>query len=285
MAGHVHHIVGTAYDHEVTIGVLDGHIAGEITTGNSAPVAFVTLRVSIDRTEKVWERTFEYQQPTFPRLHGIPLEVHDISDNAREGFTHLPRSRIDTDRCAQARPSSFCLPPVISHIAPGPSPHQMLVRPAPGFRTQGLAATGEIPQAFYVVLWRSLRAVTHKHTHRCRGGKHSRHAVPLDDAPDHPRVGIIRGTFPKHCRRTGHKRRIHDIAVPDDPTNIRCTEKHILITDVPECLEVIVRPDHVTTMHVQHALGFPGGATSVENIERILSVHHLWGALNTLTLH
>src|SRR5262245_51641349 len=109
MAGHVHHIVGTAYDHEVTIGVLDGHIAGEITTGNSTPVTFVTLRVPIDRTEKVREGTFEHQQPTLPRLHGISLEVHDISDNPREGFTHLPRPRINTDRCAQTRPSGFRL--------------------------------------------------------------------------------------------------------------------------------------------------------------------------------
>src|SRR5262245_32965270 len=148
MAGHVHYIVGAAYDHEITIGVLDSYIAGEITTGNSAPVAFVTLRVPIDCTEKVREGTFEHQQPTLPGLHGIPLEVHDISDNAREGFTHLPRPRIDTDRCAQARATGFRLPPVVDHIAPGARPYEMLVRPAPGFRIQGLASAGEIPQAF-----------------------------------------------------------------------------------------------------------------------------------------
>jgi len=91
MAGHVHHIVGTAYDHEVTVGVLDGHVTGEITAGNSAPVVFVTLRVPIDRAEKVREGTFEHQQPTLSRLDRIPLEVHDISDNAREGFPHLSR--------------------------------------------------------------------------------------------------------------------------------------------------------------------------------------------------
>src|SRR5262245_38517148 len=53
MAGHVHHIVGTAHDHEVPVGVLDSHVASEITAGNSAPVAFVTLRIPIDRAEKV----------------------------------------------------------------------------------------------------------------------------------------------------------------------------------------------------------------------------------------
>src|SRR5215471_10472965 len=91
MAGHVHHIVGTAYDHEVPVVVLDGHVAGEITAGNSAPVAFVTLRIPIDRAEKVREGTFEHQQPTLSGLYGIPLQVDDIGDNAREGFPHLPR--------------------------------------------------------------------------------------------------------------------------------------------------------------------------------------------------
>jgi hypothetical protein len=91
MAGHVHHIVSTAYDHEVTVGVLDGYVAGEIAAGNSAPVVFVTLRVPINRTEKVREGTFEHQQPTLPRRYGIPLEVDDVSDNTREGFAHLPR--------------------------------------------------------------------------------------------------------------------------------------------------------------------------------------------------
>ena len=36
-------------------------------------------------------------------------------------------------------------------------------------------------------------------------------------------------------------------------------------------------------MHVQHALGFPRGAAGVENVERVLSVHHLWGTLDALT--
>src|SRR6266852_699751 len=92
MAGHVHNIISTAHDHEVTVGVLDGHVAGEIAAGNSAPVALVTLRVPIDRAEKVREGTFEHQQPALPGRHGIPLQVDDIGDNAREGFTHLPRS-------------------------------------------------------------------------------------------------------------------------------------------------------------------------------------------------
>ncbi len=92
MAGYVHHIISTAHDHEVTIGVLDGHVAGEIAAGNSAPVAFVALRVTIDRAEKVREGTFQHQQPTLPGRHRIPLQVHDIGDNAREGFAHLPRA-------------------------------------------------------------------------------------------------------------------------------------------------------------------------------------------------
>src|SRR4030095_15104828 len=135
-------------------------------------------------------------------LHGIPLQVDDISDNAREGFTHLPRPLIDTDRGAKAATTCLRLPPVISHIAPGASPYQVLMRPAPGFRIQGLASTGKIPQAFQVVLLGVFWAVAHKHTYGCGGGKHDRHAVPLDDAPDHSWIGIIRGAFPEYCGRT-----------------------------------------------------------------------------------
>ena len=73
--------------------------------------------------------------------------------------------------------------------------------------------------------------------------------------------------------------------MPDHPTDVRRTKEHVLVAHVPERLEVIVRPDHVPAMHVQHALGFPRGATGVEDVERVLSVHHLRRTLDTLTLH
>src|SRR6266545_5459980 len=146
MPCHIHHIVSTAHDHEVAVGVLNGHVTGEIAAWNSAPVVFIAFWITVDGAEKVREGMLEYQEPTLPGSHGVPLLVHDIGDNARERFAHLPRSRIDADRRAQARATRFRLPTVIGHIDPGTSPHQVLMRPAPGFRIQGLASAGEITQ-------------------------------------------------------------------------------------------------------------------------------------------
>src|SRR5712691_4759901 len=38
-------------------------------------------------------------------------------------------------------------------------------------------------------------------------------------------------------------------------------------------------------MHVQHTLGFPRGAAGVEDVERVLSVHHLRGTLDALIFY
>ena len=124
------------------------------------------------------------------------------------------------------------------------------MRPAPGLRIQRLAGTGQVAQAVQVVLLRILWTKAHEHTYGRRRSEHDRHAMALDNAPDHARVGIIRRPFAEHRGGPSHQRRIDNIAMADDPANVRGAEEHVLITEVPERLQMVIRSHHVAAMHV-----------------------------------
>ena len=48
---------------------------------------------------------------------------------------------------------------------------------------------------------------------------------------------------------------------------------------------MVVGADHVAAVDVDHALGPAGGAAGVEDVQRVLGVHHLGGAVDAAACH
>ena len=95
----------------------------------------------------------------------------------------------------------------------------------------------------------------------------------------------VRRALPEHRGRPRHQRRVHDVAVAHHPADVRHAPENVVVLHVPEVLEVVVRSHHVAAVDVDDALGPAGGAAGVQDVQRVLGVHHLGGAVDAAARH
>ncbi len=96
-----------------------------------------------------------------------------------------------------------------------------LLEPLPGRRVQHLAGTEHPLEPGQVVAPRNVLAVAHEQADGRRRGEHAGHAFPLDDRPRRVGVRMIERALEGDRRRSGDQWRIDDVAVADDPTDVR----------------------------------------------------------------
>src|SRR6185369_4548016 len=116
-------------------------------------------------------------------------------------------------------------------------------------------------------------AQAHEHTYRSRRRKHLRDRVLLHDLPRDTLIRIIDRPLTEQGRHPRAQRTVDDVAVPDDPTNIRGTPEHILRAYIKEGLQEVRRAHHVSAMHVHHALWFARRPGCIEDEQWIFTVH------------
>ena len=283
MPRHIQHIVGPPHHHIVAVRVPQRHIAGKIHPRYLLPGVGVAVMVAPHRPRKVRERTPDDQQPALVRLrNGLPLPVHNVHHRARQRLAHPSRPRRHRRRRPQTRPARLRLPPVVHHMRPLAAAADVGVGPPQRLRIQRLPGAGQKPQRPQIVPARRLLAVPHQHPHRRRRREYHIDAVLLNHLVEHRVVRIVRRPLPKHRRRPRHQRRIDNVAVPHHPANVRHTPEHILVFDIPEVLEMVVCAHHIPAVHMDDALRLARRAAGIEDIQRILGVHHFRRAVNRL---
>ena len=124
-------------------------------------------------------------------------------------------------------------------------------------------------------------AVAHEHTHQGRGGEDDVDAIFLDDFVEDVGAGEVGCALAEDGGGPGDEGSVDDVAVAHDPANVGGTPENVVVLHVPEGLEMVVGPHHVTAVDVLNALGLAGGAAGVEDVKGVFGFHDLGGAVDS----
>ena len=102
----------------------------------------------------------------------------------------------------------------------------------------------------------------------------------LDDLPEPPFVGPVRGPFVHDARHAQRERTIDDVGVSCDPAHIGSAPEGVVGLEVEDPLAGKRGPQQIAAGGVQDALGLAGGARCVEDEQGMLTVHGLGGAVD-----
>ena len=272
MTGHVDHVVGAAHDPQVTVFILEAGVAGQVVARVLGQVAVDEALVVVPQGRQAArrQRQLDHDVAHLAGRHLLAFLVEDLHVVARHGHgrrTRLDLHRLDTQRVGGDAPGGFGLPPVIDHRLA-----ELVARPEQGVRVATLAGKEQRIHAREIVFLQVLafRVFFLDRTERGRCGEQHLHAVFLDHAPERARVrGADRLAFVHHGGAAGEQRRVHDVAVADDPADVRGSPVHITGLDVVDVLHGPVHGHGVTAVVTHHAFRLTGGAGGVEDVQRI----------------
>ena len=104
-----------------------------------------------------------------------------------------------------------------------------------------------------------------------------RDLVLVDDIPVPGEVGVRRCTFKHHSRHTEEQRRIHNISMARNPTDISSTEEPITVVNVKDILSGDGSAQEIAASGVHNTLGLSGRSRRVKEEQWVLRVHGLRG--------
>ncbi len=166
------------------------------------------------------------------------------------------------------------------------SPPIVLVVPDPRFGIDGFADGSDEPQRRQVVPGGVLVAPLHERPDRSRRGVEDRHLVLLDDRPEAVLVGEVGRAFVHHARRAVRERPVDDVGVAGDPADVGGAPVDVGVgVQVEDVLVGVGDLGEVAARGVHDALGLPGGARRVEDVEQVFAVHRFGRALGGLAGH
>ena len=151
-----------------------------------------------------------------------------------------------------------------------------------GVGVQPLAGREQGPQAGDVVLSEELRLGVGLPDGPQRGGRGEQHVdlVVLDDPPERAGVGRPhRLAFVQHGGGAGQQRPVDDVGVAHHPADVGGGPHDVPGADVVDVFHGPAQGDGVAAVVPHHALGRPGGARGVEDVQRVrgLDVHRRGG--------
>ena len=115
-----------------------------------------------------------------------------------------------------------------------------------------------------------LRILLLDRAERCRRGEHRDALVLGDHPPERAGIGRANGlSFVKDRGAAVEQRRIDDVAVADNPANVGGGPVHLTWLDAVQVPHRPFEGNQMAAVVAHHALGSPGGARCVEDIERV----------------
>ena len=213
-----------------------------------------------------------------------PLLGADLGGDARERPRR--RARLQRRHAGQRRDhdrAGFGLPPGVDDRAALAADE--LVVPDPRFGVDRLADRSEQPQRRQIVLLRPLGAPAHERADRGRRRVEDRDAVLLDQRPEAILLRPVGRAFVHQHRRAVGQRAVDDVAVAGDPADVGGAPVDVLVAQIEHQLRGRVGADQIAAGRVDDALGLPGRAGGVEDVEHVLRVHRLGLARERRVLH
>ena len=112
-----------------------------------------------------------------------------------------------------------------------------------------------------------------------------RDVVARDNLPVSGKVWVCWCSFEHDSRDTEHKRSVDDIGVTSDPTDVTAAEENVLVVNVKNVLSGHGSTEEVATSGVHDTLGLSSGTGCVEQEQRVLGAHALWGDVAGVFVH
>ncbi len=213
--------------------------------------------------------------PVSPRGTGLPLVVQDldlVAGHGEAGRAGLDPVRLQPHGVGHDGPARLGLPPVVhdGHV-------QHLGQPLVGGRVQALARQEQGAQGLEMSYLR-LRWASGSSFLMARNAvgavKNARHLVVLDHPPE--RAGVRRAhglALVQHGGAAVDQRPVDDVAVAHDPAHVRRGPEHLARVDVVDGLHGVLQGHGVAAVVAHDALGLPGGAGGVEDVQGIGRLH------------
>ena len=149
-------------------------------------------------------------------------------------------------------------------------------------QASGLMGSPTVPsrrRLRHVVLLRPLVAPLDESADRGGRGVEHVHFVPLDDRPEPVGLREIRRALVHQAGGAVLQRAVDDVAVTGDPADVGGTPVGVFLFQIEDPLRGQIGADGIAAGGVDDAFGLAGGAGGVEDVERMLGVERLGGAV------
>ena len=215
--------------------------------------------------------------PFLVRPARLAFHRHDGRVDARQRNRRragLDRQQVDAVGIAERRPAGFGLPHVIDDR--DAIPQNPVLQPVPRRRIEHFARAHDPLEPRVIDAQQRFVAVAHQHPHGRRRREDPGGAELFDDDPPVGfGVGMIERALEHDGRAADEQRRIHHVAVADDPADVGSGPPHIgrLHAEAPPSHADDV--DLIAAVRVDGELGLRGGAGGRENPGRLVGLHPL----------
>ena len=272
MPGDVNDIVDAAHHEQVAIGVEVPAVAGQVVARVLAQIGrFEPGVVAPQRRQGAGgQRQPDADRALFSGLAPGAVDVQDLHVVAGHRYrrrARLQRKLLHPNRIGGDRPAGLGLPPVVNH-----RDAQLVGSPQIGVGIQALAGLEQIAQRRQIVAADVQTVGVLLADGANRGGRAEQHldAVLGSHPPERTRIGgADRLAFIEHGGGTGQQRSVHDVGVADHPPDVGGRPEHIAGGDVVDVAHRPQQRHRMAAVVADDALGLPGGAGGVEDIERI----------------
>ena len=168
--------------------------------------------------------------------------------------------------------AGFGLPEGIEHRAALAA--HIFVVPHPGFGIDRLTHTAQQAQARQVGTRGMHRGIAFGRLDERTDGRgcgiEDGALVALDHLPETPCIGERGHPLENNLCAAGSQGAISDVGMPSDPADIGGAPEHVVIAQIKHPIHRHLGPQQVTRCAVLHPLGFAGGATGVQDKQRML---------------
>ena len=272
MARDIDDVVGAPHDEDIAVGVDEAGIRGVVEARIGGEIGFdeALLGLPQSRQGAGRQRQLDHDRAHRSGRHGPPALVdalHVVARHRHRRRARLHREQLEPERIADDRRAGLGLPPMVDHR------HlQDVLRPDQRVGVGPLASQEQRPE-LREVIGRQQRRVGILLADRAEGrrGREQHHRLVLGDQPPEG-AGIGRAhrlALIEHRGRALDQRRIDDVAVADDPADIRRRDHHLARLHAVEIVHRPFQRDQMAAIVAHHALGPARRAGCVEDVERV----------------
>jgi hypothetical protein len=140
---------------------------------------------------------------------------------------------------------------------------------------QRLAGEEQVTQGRKAVLLDPLARELAEHAHRRGRREHHGYLVFVDDVPPDPGIRVVGRALVDHGRNACEQGAVDDVAVADDPADVRRGPVHVVLAAPVDVVHRGVQGDHVPAGIADDALRLPGRARRIQDVAWVRGLERL----------
>ena len=270
--GHVDHVVGAPENEVIAVVVAHAPVEARV---KHPPRHCLPIRLDEARVVAPHRAHASGRQRSFDGQHALLIrpavlardlvdELHVIAIHRLARRPELARQHLHAARHAEDRPARLGLP-VIVHDGLADA----IGEPACGRLVERLPGQENQPQRGQIVLRQVCRVLLLEHPNGRGRGEELRDLVLLHDAPPDAAVRTNRRALVHDRCNAREQRRVYDVAVADDPADVRRAEHRVARPGAEDVLHRRGECHGVSAGVALHPLGLARGAGRIEHVRRL----------------